>query len=106
MYEKAKVTLKKLHKEIKKYVDKNKKKAVKYKIENRMLLSTTNLVQQIRNKEAKKLTKKFMKPYKIKKIILENVVELEIVNVSRIILYQEQIKKQKKILPSPIEIDK
>ena len=47
-----------------------------------------------------------MKPYKIKKIILENVVELEIVNVSRIILYQEQIKKQKKILPSPIEIDK
>ena len=64
MYEKAKV------KEIKKYVDKNKKKAVEYKIENRMLLSTTNLVQQIRNKEAKKLTKKFMKPYKIKKIIL------------------------------------
>jgi len=27
MYEKAKVTLKKLHKEIKKYVDKNKKKS-------------------------------------------------------------------------------
>jgi len=44
MYEKAKVTLKKLHKEIKKYVNKNKKKAVEYKIENRMLLSTTNLV--------------------------------------------------------------
>ena len=44
IYEKAKVTLKKLHKEIKKYIDKNKKKAVEYKIENRMLLSTTNLV--------------------------------------------------------------
>ena len=47
MYEKAKVILKKLHKEIKKYVDKNKKKAVEYKVENRMLLSTKNLVQQM-----------------------------------------------------------
>jgi len=50
----------------------------------------------MRNREIKKLTKKFV--YKIKKIILENVVELEspvsvkiypVVNVSRIIIYQE-----------------
>ena len=55
-----------------------------------------------------------MRPYKIKKIILENVVELEllvsmkiylVVNVSRILIYQEQIKRQKKILPPLIKID-
>ena len=50
----------------------------------------------------KKLIKKFVKLYKIKKIISENIVELElltsmkihlVVNVSRIALYQEQIKR-------------
>jgi len=48
--------------------------------------------------------------YKIKKIISENMVELELpvlmkihlmVNVSKIALYQEQIERQKKI-PSPL----
>jgi len=60
------------------------------------------------------LTERFVRPYKIKKIILENVVELEllvsmkiylVVNVSRILIYQEQIKRQKKILPPLIKID-
>ena len=46
----------------------------------------------------RKLTKKFIRPYKIKKIILENVVELEllvsikiylVVNISRITIYQK-----------------
>ena len=59
--------------------------------------------------------KKFVRLYKIKKIISENVVELElpvsmkihlVVDVSRIVLYQEQVKRQKKI-PSPlVEIDR
>jgi len=45
IYKKAKVRLKKLYKEIKKYINKNKiKKAIKYKVKNRMLLSTINLV--------------------------------------------------------------
>jgi len=48
------------------------------------------------NRETKKLMKKFVEPYKIKKIISENVVELEllasmkihlVVNMSRIALY-------------------
>ena len=58
---------------------------------------------------------KFVEPYKIKKIISENVVELEllapmkihlVVNMSRIALYQEQIEGQKKISLSLIEINK
>jgi len=53
--------------------------------------------------------------YKIKKIISENMVELEllvsikihlVVNVSRIALYQEQVEEQKKIPPSPVKIDR
>ena len=59
-----------------------------------------NLTQQMRNREIKKLMEKFVKLYKIKKIISENAVELElpvlikihlVVNVSRIVLYQEQV---------------
>jgi len=63
----------------------------------------------------KKLTKKYIEPYKVKKIILENIVELElpvllrihlVVNVSRVMLYKEQVKGQKKILSPPVEIEK
>jgi len=65
--------------------------------------------------EDKKLTEKFVELYKIKKIILDNVVELElpvsikihpVVNVSRIVIYQEQVKEQKKILSPLVEIDR
>jgi len=50
----------------------------------------------MRNREMKKLIEKFVEPYKIKKIISENMVELElpvsikihpVVNVSRIAIY-------------------
>ena len=50
----------------------------------------------MRNREMKKLMEKFVEPYKIKKIISENVVELEllmsmkihpVINVSRIAIY-------------------
>ena len=58
---------------------------------------------------------KFMRPYKIKKIILENMVELKllalmkihsVVNMSRVVLYQKKVKRQKKISPSSVEINK
>jgi len=94
MHEKVKVALKKSQ-EMKKYVDINRKEAVKYKMGDRMMLSIKDLMWQIRNRETKKLIEKFVEPYKI---ILENIVELEllasmkihlIVNVSRIVIYQE-----------------
>ena len=81
---------------------------------DRMLLSTSDLMWQMRNRKMKKLTEKFVRPYKIKKIISENMMELEllasmkihlVVDVSRIVMYQEQIEKQKKILSSPVEMD-
>ena len=72
------------------------------------------LMWQIGNREIKKLIEKFVRSYKIKKIILENVVELEllvlikiypVVNMSKIALYQEQIEGQKKISSLLVEID-
>ena len=50
----------------------------------------------------------------VKKIVSENVVELEllvllkihlVVNVRRIVKYQEQVEGQKKIPPPPVKVD-
>ena len=112
--EEAKVALKKLQEEMKKYADKNGKGVVEYKVEDRMLLSIKDLMWQTRNRETKKLIERFIGPYKVKKIISENMVELEllapmkiylVVNVSRIAIYQEQIERQKEILSPIRELD-
>ena len=82
----------------KKYVDRNRKEVVEYKMRDKVLLSINNLTWQIRNKETKKLIEKIIELYKIKKIISENTVELKllasmeihlVVDMSRIVLYQE-----------------
>ena len=44
IYEEVKAVLKKLQKEMKKYVNRNRKKAVEYKVEDRVLLSTKDLI--------------------------------------------------------------
>jgi len=91
--EKAKVVLSKVKEEIKKYVDKKRVKINDYKIENLVMLSTKDLKYQIVGKRTEKLMERFIGLYKIKKIILSNIVELElpstvrihpVVNVSRI----------------------
>ena len=95
-------------------MNRNRKKVMEYKVEDKMLLSTKDLMWQIKNRKIKKLMEKFIRLYKIKKIILENMVELKllalmkiypVVNVSRIVIYQKQVEGQKKI-PSPsVEIN-
>ena len=44
MYKETKVILKKLQKKMKKCVDKNRKEAVEYKVGDRVLLSTKDLI--------------------------------------------------------------
>jgi len=87
---------------MKRYANRNRKEVVEYKVGDRVLLSTKDLVWKMRNRETKKLAEKFIRLYKIKKIILENVVELKLlasmkthlmVDISRIVLYQEQVEK-------------
>ena len=63
---------------MKKYMNINRKEVVEYKVRDKVLLSTKNLMLQMRNREIKKLMEEFVGPYKIKKIISENMVELEL----------------------------
>jgi len=79
-----------------------------------VLLSTKDLKWQMVGKQTDKLIKRFVGPYRVKRIILPNVIELElpekvrihpIVNVSRICRYRDQIKGQKMVLPPPVVIE-
>jgi len=96
---------------MKKYADRNRKETVQYKV----MLNTKDFIWQMKDRKTKKLAEKFVGSYKIKKIIPENVVELEllvsmkthlVVSVSRIAMYQKQVKRYKKIPPLLVEIDR
>ena len=91
--EKAKVILGKTQEKMKKYLDKKKTEVDEYKVENLVILSTKDLKYQMIKRKTEKLTERFVGPYKIKKIVLINAVELKllatikihlVVNVSRI----------------------
>jgi len=78
-----------------------------------VILSTKNLKYQIVGRRTEKLTERFVGPYKIKKIISSNAVELElssiikvhpVVNISRIHQYIGQVEGQKKEQPALVII--
>jgi len=91
--EKAKAVLGKVQEEIKKYTNRKRKEVDNYKVGDLVMLSTKDLKYQMVGRRTEKLMERFIGPYKIKKIILLNAVELElpstvrihpVVNVSRI----------------------
>jgi len=99
--EKAKAALGKAQKEIKKYADKKQEEAEKYKIEDLILLSTKDLKWQMVERKSEKLTEWFVEPYRVKRIISTNAIELKlpssikiypIVNMSQVQLYRPQVK--------------
>jgi len=73
--EKAKVVLSKVQKEIKKYADRKRAEVNDYKVGDLVMLSTKDLKYQMVGQRTKKLTERFVGPYKIKKIVSSNVVE-------------------------------
>jgi len=110
--EETEVVLSKVQ-EIKKYVDRKRVKVGNYKVEDLVILSTKDLKYQMVRRRTEKLTERFIGPYKIKKIVLSNVVELElpsivkiypVVNISRIHKYIGQVKGQRKEQPAPVII--
>ena len=110
---KAKAALRKAQEEMKKYADKKKAEVNEYKVGDLVMLSTKNLKYQMVRKRTEKLMERYVGSYKIKKIILLNVVELElhstvkiylVVNVSRIQKYVGQVKGQKKEQPTLVII--
>ena len=91
--EEAKAVLGKAQEEIKKYVDRKRAEVDEYKVGDLVMLSTKDLKYQMVGRRTEKLMERFVGPYKIKKIISSNAVELElpsiikiysVVNVSRI----------------------
>jgi len=91
--EKAKAVLGRAQEEMKKYIDKKREKADDYKVGDLVMLSTKDLKYQMVRRRTEKLTERFVGPYKIKKIVSSNIVELKlpstvkihpVVNVSRI----------------------
>ena len=91
--EEVKAVLEKAQEEIKKYTYRKRREVDKYKVENLVILSTKDLKYQIVGRRTEKLTERFVGPYKIKKVVSSNIVELElpsivkihlVVNVSRI----------------------
>ena len=103
--EEAKAALGRAQEKIKKYADKKREEVDDYKVGDLVMLSTKDLKYQMVGRRAKKLMERFIGPYKIKKIILSNVVELElpstvkihpVVNISRIRQYIGQVEGQRK----------
>jgi len=83
----------KAQEEMKKYADRKRVEVDDYKVGDLVMLSTKDLKYQIVGRRTEKLMERFVSPYKIKKIVSSNAVELElpstvkihpVVNVSRI----------------------
>jgi len=73
-----------------------------------------DLKWQMKGRRSEKLTERFVGPYKVKRIVSSNTIELElpksikihsVVNVSRVWLYKPQVEEQKKILPKLLIIE-
>jgi len=112
--EEAKAALGKAQEEIKRFADRKRGKGEEYRVGDLVLLSTKDLKWQIKGRRLEKLTEHFIGPYKVKGIISSNAIELElpktikihpVVNVSRVRLYQPQVKGQKKTSPKPVIIE-
>jgi len=67
-----------VQKEMKRYVNRKQEEIEEYKIGNLVLLSTKDLKWQIVEKRSEKLTEQFLRPYRIKGIVLINIIELEL----------------------------
>jgi len=98
---------------MKRQADRNRKEAEEYKVGDKVLISTKDLLMELMKRVTKKLTEKFIGPYVVKKIVSENAVELKlpvslkihpVVNVRRIVKYREQVEGQKKIPPPLVEV--
>jgi len=98
---------------MKRQADRNRKEAEEYRVGDKVLISMKDFPMELMKRAMRKLIEKYIGPYVVKKIISENVVELElpaslrihlVVNMRRILKYQEQIEGQKKIPLPSIEV--
>ena len=100
---------------MKQYTNRRKKEKEEYWKENLVMLSIKDLKQQIKGRRTKKLTEQFVNPYKVKRVVLTNTIELRlpvtikihpVVNISRVQLYKPQVEGQKVVPPQLVVIDR
>jgi len=112
--EEAKAALGKAQADMKKYANKKRSDVEGYRIGDLVMLSTKDLEYQMAGRRTKKLTERFVGPYKVKKVVSSNAIELElpnivkihlVVNISRVQKYIGQVKGQKKEQPAPVIIE-
>ena len=110
----AKIASGKAQEKMKKYMDRKRAEVNEYKVEDLVMLSTKDLKYQMTGRRTEKLMERFVGPYRIKKIISSNAVELKlpstvkihsIVNISRIQRYVGQIEGQRKEQPALVIIE-
>ena len=111
--EETKAALGKAQEEMRKFADRKREKGEEYIVKDLVLLSTKDLKWQMKGRRSKKLTERFIEPYKIKRIVSSNAIELElpksikihpVVNISRVRLYKPQVEEQKKAPPKLVII--
>ena len=96
VHEEAEAALKKTQEEMKRYADRSRKETEKWEKEDRVLLSTKDLV--FKERPTKKLIERYVRLYTIEEVVSSNMVKLRlpslmrihlVVNVSRIVQYKE-----------------
>ena len=109
-HEEARAALVRSREEMKKQTD---RKTKEYRVGDKVLISMKNFLMELMKRATKKLMKNFIGLYMVKKIVLENVVELElpaslqihlVVNVRRIVKYRKQVEEQREIPLPPVEV--
>jgi len=99
---------------MKKYTDRKRLDVVEYKVGDLVMLSTKDLKYQMVRRRMEKLTERFVSPYKVKKVVSLNAIELKlpstvkihpVVNVSRVCKYVGQVEGQKKKQPFSVIIE-
>jgi len=109
----AKVALGKVQEEMKRFANRKRGEGEEYKIGDLVLLSTKDLKWQMKGRRSEKLTEYFVEPYKVKRIVSSNAIELElpksirihpVVNVSKVRLYKLQVEGQRKTPPKQVII--
>jgi len=85
-HKEARAVLVKSQEKMKKQADRNRKEAEKYRVGDKVLISTKDFSMKLMKRVTKKLTEKFIGSYVVRKIMSENIVELELLASLRIYL--------------------
>jgi len=113
--EEVRAALKKAQEEMKQYADRKRREEDKYQKGDLVILSTKDLKWQMKERRMEKLTEQFISPYKVKRVVSTNAIELElpltikiypVVNISRVQLYKPQIKGQRAVPLQSVAIDR